>query len=115
MERYLLDNLKDQEIKTLEKLKSSIKEFLGDRLVKFVLYGSRAKGDYDQESDIDIAIVVKVLSRELKNQILDKVVGIEFEYLTPLSAFVLSEEEFEHLKRRERRIAFDIEREGIPL
>ncbi|MGQ9570295.1 MAG: nucleotidyltransferase domain-containing protein [Thermodesulfovibrionales bacterium] len=99
----------------MEKLKSSLKGFLGDRLVKFVLYGSRAKGDYDQESDIDIAIVVKGLSRELKNQILYEVAGIEFEYLTPLSTFILSEDEFEHLKRRERRIALDIEREGIPL
>jgi predicted nucleotidyltransferase len=115
MDRYLLDNLTDKEIEALKKLKSSLKGFLGDRLVKFVLYGSRAKGDYDQESDIDIAIVVKGLSRELKNQILDKVAGIEFVYLTPLSTFVLSEEEFEHLKRRERRIALDIEREGIPL
>ena len=115
MDRHLLDNTTDQETEALEKLKSSLKEFLGDRLAKFVLYGSKARGDYDEESDIDIAIIVKGLTRELKNQILDKVAGIEFEYLTPLSTFVLSEEEFEYLKRRERRIALDIEREGISL
>ena len=115
MDRHLLDKISDQETEALEKLKSSLKEFLGDRLVKFVLYGSKARGDYDKESDIDIAIIVKGLTRELKNQILDKVAGIEFEYLTPLSTFVLSEEEFEYLKRRERRIALDIESEGISL
>lgn len=115
MDRYLLDNLTDQETEALEKLKSSLKGFLGDSLVNFMLYGSKARGDYDQESDIDIAIVVKGLTRELKNQIIDIVAGIELEYLTPLSTFVLSEDEFKYLKRRERRIALDIEREGIPL
>ena len=99
----------------LKELKHTIEEQLGDRLVKMVLYGSRAKGDFDNESDIDVAIIVRELSRELKHQILDSVAEIEMKYLTPLSVHILSENEFEHLKRRERRIALDIEREGIPL
>lgn len=96
-------------------LKNTLGEFLGDRMTKLVLYGSRARGDYNENSDIDVAIIIRGLTRELKNQILDKVAEIEFEYLTPLSTLVLSEEDFELLKKRERRIALDIEREGIPL
>lgn len=99
----------------LKELKRTIEEQIGDRLVKMVLYGSRAKGDFDNESDIDIAMIVRELSRELKHQILDSVAEIEMRYLTPLSVHILSEKEFEHLKRRERRIALDIEREGRPL
>ena len=99
----------------LKELKHTIEEQIGDRLVKMVLYGSRAKGDFDNESDIDIAIIVRELSRELKHHILDNVAEIEMRYLTPLSVHILSENEFEHLKRREIRIALDIEREGIPL
>ena len=116
MKASSLDNiLSGEDTAALKELKVSLKELLGDRLVKFMLYGSRARGDYEAESDIDVAIIVKGLTRELKNQILDKVAEIEFEYLTPLSTLVLSEEEFELLKKRERRIALDIEREGIPL
>ena len=103
------------EKKVLEELKLKLTELLGDRLRKLVLYGSRARGDYDEESDIDIAIIVRGLTRELKNQMLDLVADIEMENLTPLSTLVLSEEDFELLKRRERRIALDIEREGISL
>ncbi|MBW2312033.1 MAG: hypothetical protein JRF35_13345 [Deltaproteobacteria bacterium] len=40
---------------------------------------------------------------------------IELAYLLPIAVVVLSEEEFDHLKKRERRIALDIDREGIPL
>jgi predicted nucleotidyltransferase len=103
------------EDKALTDLKESLQTFLGNRLVRLVLFGSRARGDYSGESDFDIAILVRGLTRELKNQILDKVSEIEFEYLTPFSALVLSEDEFSHLKRRERRIALDIEAEGVSL
>jgi predicted nucleotidyltransferase len=99
----------------LRELKEGLARQAGDRVVKAVLYGSRARGDYDCASDFDIAIVVKGLTRELKRNILDVVADIEIENLTPLSVLVLSEDDFEMLKKRERRIALDIEREGIPL
>ncbi|MEW6680482.1 MAG: nucleotidyltransferase domain-containing protein [bacterium] len=100
----------------LRKLRDNLKGFLGKNLVRLLLYGSKARGDYgNNESDIDIAIIIRGLTRELKNQILDLVADIEIEYLTPLSTIVFSEEDFELLKKRERRIALDIEKEGIPL
>jgi predicted nucleotidyltransferase len=99
----------------LVELKKSIEEIAGDRLIKIVLYGSRARGDYDDDSDTDIAIIVRDLSRELKHQIISRVADIEFEYLRSLSTLVISEEDLRNLRNRERRIALDIEREGITL
>ena len=99
----------------LTELKDNLKEIAGDRTVRLILYGSRARGDYDKESDIDLAIIVQGLTRELKNRMLDKVTDLELKYLMPLSAVIFSEDEFNRLKERERRIALDIEGEGIPL
>ncbi|MCK6467290.1 MAG: nucleotidyltransferase domain-containing protein [Candidatus Brocadia sinica] len=99
----------------LIELKDNLKGFLGNRLERMVLFGSRARGDYEDESDIDIAIIVHGLTRELKNQILDTVAEIELKYLQPISVIVFSKAEFDGLKERERRIALDIEKEGIPL
>ena len=99
----------------LQELKRSLESFLGDQLINMVLFGSMARGDYHDESDVDVAIIVRGLTRKLKGQILDKVAELELEHHMPLSILVLSEEEFNHLKKRERRIALDIEREGIPL
>ena len=101
--------------KVLKELKQGMEGQLGDRLVKMVVFGSRARGDLDAESDTDIAIIVRDLSRELKYQILDTVAEIEMKFVIPLSVIVFSENEFERLKKRERRIALDIEKEGIPL
>jgi predicted nucleotidyltransferase len=99
----------------LEELKRSLEDLLSPQAFKMTLFGSRARGDYLDESDVDVAILVRGLTREMKNRILDRVAEIELAYLLPIAALVLSEEEFDHLKKRERRIAVDIDREGIPL
>jgi len=100
---------------TLRELKESLQGFLGDRLLRMVLFGSRARGDYNNGSDIDVTIIIRGLTRELKHQILDKVAEVELNHLMPISALILSEDEFNHLKKRERRIALDIEKEGVLL
>ncbi len=104
----------DDKVLVVRELKDVLKSFLGDR-IRLILYGSRARGTYTEESDIDIAIIVQGLTRELKDQILNIVADIEMKHLTPLSTLIFSEEDFEFLRKRERRIALDIEREGIPV
>jgi predicted nucleotidyltransferase len=96
-------------------LKKKLYEVTGDRMIKIVLYGSRARGDYSEGSDTDIAIIVRGLTREMKDTMLNRVAEIEFDHLRSLSTLILSEEDFLFLKSRERRIALDIEREGIPI
>ena len=68
----------------LAELKTSLRELAGDRLIKTVLYGSRARGDYDEDSDTDVAVIIRGLSRDLKNRILDRVAGIELDHLRSL-------------------------------
>jgi predicted nucleotidyltransferase len=99
----------------LQELKRSLESLLGHQLINMVLFGSMARGDYHDESDVDVAVIVRGLTRKLKSQILDEVARLELEHHMPVSVLVLSDEEFNHLKKRERRIALDIEREGIPL
>ena len=105
----------DERKNQLEKLKENLENLLGPQAFRMLLFGSRARGDYSEKSDVDVAILVQGLTREMKRRILDKVAESELEYLLPISVLVLSKDEFEHLKKRERRIALDIEREGIGL
>ena len=84
-------------------------------MVKFVLYGSRARGDFSEDSDIDIAMVIKDLSPKKKHRILELVAEIEMQAAAAFSVLVLSEEAFERLNQRERRIARDILEEGVAL
>ena len=108
-------NLTSDENKVIAELKEVIKKLVDDRLMIFSLYGSKAKGDYDSKSDTDIAIIVRGLSREQKKHIYNVIADIEVKYFTPLSVLLLSDKDFESLKKKERRIAIDIEKNGIPL
>ncbi len=97
----------------LHELKARLTRFLQGRAFRLILFGSRARGDYDEDSDIDVAIIVDDLPREMKDRVLDLVTDLELERLEPLSSLVLSQADFDALRSRERRIALDIEEEGI--
>jgi len=109
------ENLTEEESRALLRIKGVLKDLLGSRLHRLVLFGSKARGDHHGESDIDVAIVVRGLTGEMKKKIYDEVAAVEFEHLVPMSTIVFSEDDFEHLRKRERRIALDIEREGVPI
>jgi len=53
----------------LDKITSEVtqgaKKILGDKLRKVILYGSYARGDYDNESDIDIMVLADVRDEEV--------------------------------------------------
>lgn len=53
----------------LEEIINSIvvfsKDLFGDKFQSVILYGSYARGDYDEESDIDIMIMVDMSREEL--------------------------------------------------
>ncbi len=107
--------LTEDEKKLTKKFKRNIEALLGEDKVKLILFGSKARGDFDRHSDIDIAIIVKKLTKKEKNLILEEIADFEFENIMPLSTLILSEKEFSLLKKRERAIAYEIETEGIIL
>jgi len=43
---------------------AAAKEVLGDKLEKVILFGSYARGDYDEESDIDIMVIADIALEE---------------------------------------------------
>ena len=94
-------------------LKRRLAPMCGARLVKLCLFGSRARGDYSPDSDIDVAVVIRGLDRAGRMAILGVVAEVEFEHATAVSALVLSEAEFDALLTRERRIALDIDGSGV--
>ena len=108
--------LTDEEIHTtLAALKERLGSLLGHALVKLLLFGSRSRGDADPDSDVDVAIVFRSSDPGMKDWILDAVARVELEHGVALSTLILPEEEFRRLLERERRIALDIEREGMEI
>jgi predicted nucleotidyltransferase len=56
MEKEKINNQKLNSL--LPEIEQKIKDSFGEKVVKIILYGSYARGDYDKESDIDILVIV---------------------------------------------------------
>ena len=50
----------------LKKIYRGVESIVGDRLREVILYGSYARGDYDSESDVDIALILNLSREEAK-------------------------------------------------
>lgn len=88
----------------------------GERLVGLRLFGSYARGDADESSDIDVSVIVQHLTERERTEAIDLALDAwRVERSTgPLSPLVWSEAELEDRVRAELRIARDILAEGIP-
>lgn len=91
-----------------------LKEF-GDRAGLFKLFGSRVRGGGWKESDIDILVLIEDLNWQEKSRIIDISSDVNLECDLMISPLVMQPGEFSGLLKRERRLALDIEKEGVPL
>lgn len=91
------------------------REVLGADLRSARLFGSRARGEGHEHSDLDIALLVSPEGQARRYVIYDLAFDIGLAHGVQLAPLVLEEGRFQELKDRERLIAHDIEREGIPL
>lgn len=76
-----------------------LRRLLGDKLSKIIIYGSYARGDYHQYSDVDVMILVKMSEEEIKqieNTIYDMVFDIQMETGVDISPIIKNEDQYEY-------------------
>ena len=76
-----------------------VKRILGDKLTKIIVYGSYARGDYRENSDVDIMILTKLSEEEtraIKNDIYDLAFEVEMSTGIELSPIIKNEEQYEY-------------------
>ena len=73
------------EEKALRDLKDKLIQVFGSRLRNIILFGSKARGDFNDDSDIDLLIVIDDLDLNDKDIVSDIVVDIQLEYELPIA------------------------------
>lgn len=76
---------------------SNVKTLYDDKLKEIILYGSYARGDYDNESDIDLMVLIDVDETKLKeyeNELNDIISDIGYRHMRVLSLVDLSYKKF---------------------
>lgn len=104
-----------QERKALASFHKTVLKVCGPSRCSFRLFGSRARGAGDEESDIDVLVLLNPYDEKTKREIWDAAYRVFSETEILISPMVLSNELYDGMKKRERLIAMTIEKEGIPL
>jgi predicted nucleotidyltransferase len=100
---------KDYEI--AKELKARLSEVI--RLIDFRVFGSRARGDMDEYSDMDVFIEVESLDKEIKNKISDIVWEVGFRHHVVISPLIFTRHEIEESPLRASPIVENIAMEGV--
>jgi len=80
-------------------------------IITIVVFGSRVRGDFHEDSDLDLLIVVRNL--EGRDRIIRLVHDLELEYDVPLSPTLYTREEVQENERLGSEFFRNLEREGI--
>ncbi len=59
-----------------------------------ILYGSVARGTQTEESDVDIAVIVKRYMKDMHDKMIDLTVELELEYNKALSVLIIDYDNF---------------------
>ncbi len=93
-----------------------IESIRGDnRVRKVVLYGSRARGDFREKSDIDLLVILNTDEPLLKRSILEKSRQLSLERGILLQVLILSRQEWGDPSFKTFLLVEKIQREGISL
>lgn len=105
--------LMTHERRAFEELRDWLLETFGVRLHEMALFGSRARGEADEDSDVDVLVVVDDLTWA-EGRVVAEQCG---DFLTRddliVSTFSVSSERWRQLCDGERLIASEIARDGI--
>lgn len=96
----------------LAEIKECLKKIYGDTLKEVILYGSYARGDFINGSDIDIIILLEKMKEHIieREKYFDAIWELSLEYDIVISIIPLKEEEYQ---TRNLPLILNVKREGV--
>ena len=96
-------------------LAAAVRARYGARIEAVRLYGSRARGDAHEDSDVDVLVLVRDLVWQDKIEIAGIASDVSLRTGFHVSATAMSPEELDRLLALELRFAENVVREGVAL
>jgi predicted nucleotidyltransferase len=75
------------------------KEIVGKELVRIVVYGSYARGDFNKDSDVDVMVLTTLAEDDIKAkeyQLYDAAFDVLMDYLVDISVMLINVDSFEY-------------------
>lgn len=100
---------------TLARYASELRARWGEAVFAVRLFGSFARGEANEESDVDVAVVLETVDWKTRCAVIDLATDIGLPVDLRISPAIFDRETYERWRRQERALVVDIEREGVPL
>lgn len=97
----------------IKEFSKKLNQNLNGYINKIIIFGSRARGDFDENSDYDFAIIVNDRFKDLRKIIAKAEADISIKYNSWVSSLIFSKKEWEDKKHHP--ICKRIIDEGIPV
>ena len=96
----------------MEEVKNKLREIYGNRLKSIILYGSYARGNADEGSDIDLIILLENMDKPVTEmeKYSREIHSIDLEYDTLISAIPIDASQY---RTRKLPLILNAKREGI--
>ena len=110
-----LGHLTKRERMALDAFLARLRATHGREVALVQLFGSKARGDFDAESDIDLLVVIERNGRRLWNDVVALETDLMLKYDTVISSLIMSREDYEWHKLHRAPLYRNVEREGVDL
>ena len=99
--------------KVIMEFKTEIERLYGERLKNVILYGSLARGNATEESDIDLLVILKgkVIPGKEIDRMIDLITEINLKHGVLISVYPISAEDYSTLNSP---LLVNVRREGVP-
>jgi predicted nucleotidyltransferase len=98
----------------IKQFADSLKDIYRERLKNVILYGSWARNEASDDSDIDVAVVLSGDVEPCKeiDRMIDIITDMNLEHGVLLSVYPVSQEKYEHLNSP---LIINLRKEGVPV
>jgi predicted nucleotidyltransferase len=115
VDKEVLKYLADNEQAALREFLTKLHEQHGSEVVLVSLFGSKVRGDFDEESDIDVLLVVENRNSQLWEDIVEIETELMLKYSAVISSLIMGRDNYEWHLRHHAPLYRNIEREGVEL
>jgi len=109
-----LNHLNPKELGAIKELKRKLKSTYGEKLKEITLFGSKARGDFDSESDIDIFLIFNYdVDWKFEKEVWELAYEIDLQFGVLFNVIIFSTKQVEDPKMKILPFLKSVRKEGV--
>ncbi|MCC6601574.1 MAG: nucleotidyltransferase domain-containing protein [Anaerolineae bacterium] len=112
---FLPSHLHEYERQAILDFAAQLQDYLDGALCNLWLFGSKARGDFTADSDLDLLIVVKALNDKQRGIIRRMAARVSLNHNTLINTHILDKNRWEVIEQYQDTLWREVQRDGIPL